>query len=104
MTFRFRSAALALFVAVLPGCTTPVTPASREAGVTSYDLSAANSYIEAGYKGLGLPGASLAVAKDGEVVYAVLMTERDVGGPVINEPFDPWKLIDLVHAAIHAGK
>jgi len=104
VTFRFRSAALALFVAVLPGCTTPVTPASREAGVTSYDFSAANNYIKAGYKGLGLPGASLPVAKDGEVAYAVLMTERDVGGHVTNETFDPWKLIDLVHAAIHAGK
>jgi CubicO group peptidase (beta-lactamase class C family) len=37
-------------------------------------------------------------------VYAVFMMQREVGGPVINETFDPWKLIDLVHEATNAGK
>lgn len=37
-------------------------------------------------------------------VYAVFLMQREVGGPVINETFDPWKLIDLVHAATDAGK
>jgi CubicO group peptidase (beta-lactamase class C family) len=37
-------------------------------------------------------------------VYAVFMMQREVGGPVINATFDPWKLIDLVHNATDAGK
>jgi len=36
-------------------------------------------------------------------VYAVFMMQREVGGPVINETFDPWKLMDLVHAATDTG-
>ncbi len=35
-------------------------------------------------------------------VYAIFMMQREVGGPVINETFDPWKLIDLVHEATDA--
>lgn len=69
MISSFKSTLLAVFVAVLPGCTTPVAPASEETGAASYDFSAVNSYMEAGYKSLGLPGASLLVAKDGKIIY-----------------------------------
>lgn len=36
-------------------------------------------------------------------LYAVFMMQRKVGGPVINANFDPWKLIDLVHASVDEG-
>lgn len=38
--FAFMSSALPMPVAVLPGCATPATPASKEAGVESCDLAA----------------------------------------------------------------
>lgn len=37
-------------------------------------------------------------------LYGIFLMQRKVGGPVINETFDPWKLIDLVHAAADARK
>lgn len=69
MKSNLRFAILALFVAALPGCATPTTPASEESGIAGYDFSAVTAYMDAGYKSLGLPGASLLIAKNGKIVY-----------------------------------
>lgn len=66
---NLRSTILTLFVVTLFGCVTPATPASEESGIATYDFSAVTAYMDTGYKSLGLPGASLLIAKDGKVVY-----------------------------------
>jgi CubicO group peptidase (beta-lactamase class C family) len=35
-------------------------------------------------------------------LYAFFLMRRDRGGPAMNDTFDPWKLIDMVHAAADA--
>jgi CubicO group peptidase (beta-lactamase class C family) len=37
-------------------------------------------------------------------LYGVFMMQRKIGGPAINDTFDPWKLIDLVHDSVDARK
>lgn len=112
MPIALRSAALAFFVASLPGCTTPTAPAYQQAGAVSYDFATFTAYIDAGHDNFGLPSA-LFVAKDdthfrrmldNKGVYAVFMMQREIDGVVTSETFDPWKLIDLVHEATDAGK
>lgn len=36
-------------------------------------------------------------------VYGVFMMRREPGAPTSSSLFDPWKLIDLVHAAVATG-
>jgi len=37
-------------------------------------------------------------------LYGVFMMQRKIGGPAIDDTFDPWKLIDLVHETVDARK
>ena len=57
---RILAISLAL---MMIGCATPPKPERV------YDFSDVTAYVDAGYKSLGLPGASLLVWKDGRVLY-----------------------------------
>lgn len=104
MVFRIQTVAIALLVAFLPGCTTGATPASRQAGVASHDFSKVTGYMDAGYKSLGLPGASLLVSKNGKIVYERYFGSYNAKTVVPIASSSKWLSAAVIMSLVDEGK
>ncbi len=71
------------------------TTASSQTGIAIPQMTQADTYVKNFMSQFGIPGATMAIAKDGKIVYLRGFGKADIAGTVDVQPYNVFRIASL---------